>query len=43
MTSRYAIIVAGGVGSRSGDSIPKQFHDLGGHPMLWWTIKAFHD
>ncbi|MDE6553670.1 MAG: 2-C-methyl-D-erythritol 4-phosphate cytidylyltransferase [Muribaculaceae bacterium] len=43
MTSRYAIIVAGGVGSRSGDSLPKQFHDLGGHPMLWWTLKAFHD
>ncbi|MDE5871413.1 MAG: 2-C-methyl-D-erythritol 4-phosphate cytidylyltransferase [Muribaculaceae bacterium] len=43
MTSRYAIIVAGGVGSRSGDSLPKQFHDLGGHPMLWWTLKAFND
>ena len=43
MTSRYAIIVAGGVGSRSGDCLPKQFHDLGGHPMLWWTLKAFHD
>ncbi|MDE6290563.1 MAG: 2-C-methyl-D-erythritol 4-phosphate cytidylyltransferase [Muribaculaceae bacterium] len=43
MTSKYAIIVAGGVGSRSGDSLPKQFHDLAGHPMLWWTLKAFHD
>lgn len=43
MTSNYAIIVAGGVGSRSGDSLPKQFHDIGGHPMLWWTLKAFHD
>ena len=41
--SKYAIIVAGGVGSRSGDSLPKQFHDLGRHPMLWWTLKAFHD
>ena len=41
--AKYAIIVAGGVGSRSGDSLPKQFHDLGGHPMLWWTLKAFHD
>ncbi len=41
--SKYAIIVAGGVGSRSGDSLPKQFHDIGGHPMLWWTLKAFHD
>ena len=43
MTSKFAIIVAGGVGSRSGDSLPKQFHDLGGHPMLWWTLKTFHD
>lgn len=38
---KYAIIVAGGVGSRSGDSLPKQFHDIGGHPMLWWTLNAF--
>lgn len=43
MTFKYAIIVAGGVGSRSGDSLPKQFHKLGGYPMLWWTLKAFHD
>ncbi len=43
MYPKYAIIVAGGVGSRSGDSIPKQFHNIGGHPMLWWTLKAFHD
>ena len=43
MTSNYAIIGAGGVGSRSGDSLPKQFHMLAGHPMLWWTLKAFHD
>lgn len=38
----YAIIVAGGVGSRSGDSLPKQFHIIAGHPMLWWTLHAFH-
>ncbi|MCM1490267.1 MAG: 2-C-methyl-D-erythritol 4-phosphate cytidylyltransferase [Muribaculum sp.] len=38
----YAIIVAGGVGSRSGDSLPKQFHEIAGHPMLWWTLRAFH-
>ncbi len=43
MYTKYAIIVAGGVGSRSGDSLPKQFHDICGHPMLWWSIKAFHD
>lgn len=43
MYQKYAIIVAGGVGNRSGDSLPKQFHDIGGHPMLWWTLKAFHE
>ncbi len=42
MYPKYAIIVAGGVGSRSGDSLPKQFHNICGHPMLWWTIRAFH-
>lgn len=39
--SKYAIIVAGGVGSRSGDSLPKQFHEILGHPMLWWSLRAF--
>lgn len=39
---KYAIIVAGGVGSRSGDSLPKQFHEICGIPMLSWTLKAFH-
>ena len=39
----YAIIVAGGVGSRSGDSLPKQFHIINGKPMLWWTLRAFHE
>lgn len=39
---KYAIIVAGGVGSRSGDMLPKQFHKLLGRPMLWWSLRAFH-
>lgn len=43
MKQNYAIIVAGGVGSRSGDSLPKQFHQLAGHPMLWWTLRAFQE
>ncbi|MDE6017258.1 MAG: 2-C-methyl-D-erythritol 4-phosphate cytidylyltransferase [Muribaculaceae bacterium] len=43
MYPKYAIIVAGGVGSRSGDSLPKQFHDICGHPMLWWSVRAFHN
>lgn len=39
----YAIIVAGGVGSRSGDSLPKQFHMIAGHPMLWWSLRTFQN
>lgn len=41
--TKNAIIVAGGVGSRSGDSLPKQFHQIAGHPILWWTLRAFAD
>ena len=39
---RYAIIVAGGTGTRMGGGIPKQFRSISGRPMLWWTMKAFH-
>lgn len=40
---KYAVIVAGGVGSRAGGDIPKQFQTVGWRPMLWWSIKAFRD
>ena len=42
MTEKYAIIVAGGVGNRAGGSVPKQFRNLCGIPMLWWSVRAFH-
>ena len=38
---KYAIIVAGGVGKRMGNSIPKQFLQLQGKPVLYYTIKTF--
>jgi 2-C-methyl-D-erythritol 4-phosphate cytidylyltransferase len=38
---KYAIIVAGGSGSRMGGSLPKQFMLLKGKPLLWYTINAF--
>ena len=38
---KYAIIVAGGTGSRMGESIPKQFLKLGGTPILIHTLLAF--
>lgn len=38
----YAIIVAGGSGTRMQSSIPKQFLLLGGRPVLMHTMAAFH-
>lgn len=39
----YAIIVAGGSGSRMQATIPKQFLLLNGLPVLMHTIQAFYD
>lgn len=39
--NRYAIIVAGGSGTRMGAEIPKQFLSLGNSPILMHTIKRF--
>ena len=35
------IIVAGGIGSRMNSAIPKQFMQLSGRPVLFYTIEAF--
>lgn len=43
MSKIYAVIVAGGSGSRMGTAIPKQFLDLGGKAVLCHTIQAFLD
>jgi 2-C-methyl-D-erythritol 4-phosphate cytidylyltransferase len=40
---RYAIIVAGGSGSRMHSETPKQFMLLGDKPILMHTIQAFAD
>jgi len=40
---KFALIVAGGVGSRMGADVPKQFIELAGQPILWWTIQCFLD
>ncbi|HTN45404.1 MAG TPA: 2-C-methyl-D-erythritol 4-phosphate cytidylyltransferase [Flavipsychrobacter sp.] len=37
----YAVIVAGGQGTRMGTAVPKQFLELNGHPVLYHTIRAF--
>ena len=36
----WAIVVAGGVGSRFGDAVPKQFLDLGGLRVIDWALAA---
>lgn len=41
--SKYAIIVAGGSGTRMGAVIPKQFLLLNGLPVLMHTLLAFHN
>lgn len=38
---KYAVIVAGGKGSRMGSSLPKQFLNLMGKPVIWYTLEAF--
>lgn len=38
----YALIVAGGSGTRMGAALPKQFLLLSGKPVLMHTIEAFH-
>jgi 2-C-methyl-D-erythritol 4-phosphate cytidylyltransferase len=38
---KYAVIVAGGTGTRMGTDIPKQFLLLKGKPLLYYTINTF--
>src|SRR3954468_11021655 len=38
---KFAVIVAGGSGTRMKSSIPKQFLLLHGKPLLWYTVQAF--
>jgi 2-C-methyl-D-erythritol 4-phosphate cytidylyltransferase len=41
--NKYAVIVAGGTGTRMGSDLPKQFLLLNGKPVLYYTIKTFTD
>jgi 2-C-methyl-D-erythritol 4-phosphate cytidylyltransferase len=38
---KYAVLVAGGMGSRMGSQLPKQFMLLNNMPVLYYTIKTF--
>ena len=41
MIETFAVIVAGGQGTRMGTAVPKQFLELNGKPVLYHTIQAF--
>lgn len=41
--NKYAVIVAGGTGTRMGSTTPKQFLEVGGRPILFYSIKTFLD
>ncbi|MBD5272138.1 MAG: NTP transferase domain-containing protein [Bacteroides sp.] len=43
MEKKYAVIVAGGSGSRAGGDVPKQFQMLCGIPVVWWSVRAFYE
>ncbi len=43
MSKRYAIIVAGGTGSRMKSLVPKQFIEINGIPVIVKTIQQFLD
>lgn len=40
---KYAVVVAGGAGTRMGTDLPKQFLLIQGKPVLYYTIKSFLD
>ncbi len=40
---KYAVIVAGGKGTRMGEGLPKQFLMLKNKPILYYTLNAFLD
>lgn len=36
-----AIILSGGIGSRMGGGVPKQYIEVYGNPIIWYCLKAF--
>ncbi len=40
---QFAVIVAGGSGTRMGGDVPKQFLPVAGLPVLMHTLRRFHD
>ena len=38
-----AVVLAGGKGRRIGGDTPKQYLEIGGHPLLYYSLKTFSD
>ena len=38
-----AVILCGGKGKRMGGDVPKQYMELEGHPLIYYTLKAFEE
>lgn len=43
MSNFSAIVLSAGVGSRMKSDIPKQYMDLNGKPVIYYSLKAFQD
>lgn len=43
MSNFAAIVLSAGVGSRMKSDIPKQYMDLNGKPVIYYSLKAFED
>lgn len=43
MSNYAAIVLSAGVGSRMKSDIPKQYMDLNGKPVIYYSLKAFED
>ena len=43
MSNYAAIVLSAGVGSRMKSDIPKQYMDLAGKPVIYYSLKAFED
>ncbi|MCM1307874.1 MAG: 2-C-methyl-D-erythritol 4-phosphate cytidylyltransferase [Butyrivibrio sp.] len=43
MKLNYAIVLAGGSGKRMGLDMPKQYAEVNGYPLLYYSLKAFQD
>ena len=41
MTRAVALVAAAGLGTRMGETLPKQYVEIGDRPMLWYSLNVF--